>query len=355
MVRHKRLMVLAMLAFGVVCRGSAASSPPGESEAKACATGTYREERTAFANPVIPCDWPDPTVWSDGQGGYCSVATWLRTLMRSPDLVHWTDTKTSPITPEARAALEKVSRRIWAPSVVKVGSVWNLYVSLYVSDANCKIAVLTASVPTGPFEYRGIVVDSVREKVRNAIDPFVLRTEEGLLMFFGSLADGVHVIKLAEDGLALAPGASPRHVAGIRRPASKMKGAYEGAYVMRRGDWWYLFLSGGNYANHTYYLTAGRSRQVGGPYLDRAGKPLTEGLAEPILSSGKGDRFYGPGHNGDVFAGADGRTYMFYHSHCTDNPPAERPTLLQELKWTGDGWPYFEGGRPAAEVTVDLK
>ena len=303
----------------------------------------------AFDNPVITRDWPDPAVWSDDKGGYCSVATRLRTLMRSPDLVHWTDTKTSPITPTARAELEKVSRNLWAPCVVKVGSVWNLYISLFVSDANCKIAVLTAAAPTGPFEYRGIVIDSKREQVLNAIDPYVLEVEGKVLMFFGSLADGVHVVELTADGLKIAPGAQPQHVAGIRRPPSKMKGAYEGSYVMKRGEWWYLFVSGGNYANHTYYLTVGRSAAVTGPYLDREGHPLTEGLAKPILASGAGERFYGPGHNGEVFAGADGRTYMFYHAHCEDNPRRERPTLLQELKWTQDGWPCFEGGKPAAQ------
>ena len=90
----------------------------------------------------------------------------------------------------------------------------------------------------------------------------------------------------------------------------------------------------------------GRSRTIDGVFLNREGRPLTEGAAQPILCSAKDDKFYGPGHNGEVFTSADGRDFMFFHSHDTAFPPAARPTLLQELKWTPDGWPYFENNRP---------
>lgn len=73
---------------------------------------------------------------------------------------------------------------------------------------------------------------------------------------------------------------------------------------------------------------------------------MTEGLARPILSSEAGDRFIGPGHNGEVFTSVDGREWMFFHAHDAALPNiGDRPTLLQEVKWTDDGWPYFEGGK----------
>ena len=73
---------------------------------------------------------------------------------------------------------------------------------------------------------------------------------------------------------------------------------------------------------------------------------MTDGLAEPILSSGEGDFFYGPGHNGEIFTAADGRDYIFYHAHARNFKPNERPTLLQELLWDADGWPCFKNSRP---------
>ena len=107
-----------------------------------------------------------------------------------------------------------------------------------------------------------------------------------------------------------------------------------------------MFVSGGHYGDHTYYLTAGRSREITGTFLDRQGRPMTDGLAEPILSSRKDDFFYGPGHNGEVVKSADGRDYIFFHSHVRGYKPNERPTLLQELFWDEDGWPYFKDNRP---------
>ena len=38
---------------------------------------------------------------------------------------------------------------------------------------------------------------------------------------------------------------------------------------------------------------------------------------------------------------------MYYHSHATDFPSSARPTLLQQLFWDAEGWPYFTGGAPA--------
>lgn len=83
-------------------------------------------------------------------------------------------------------------------------------------------------------------------------------------MFFGSLADGIHRIELAADGPSVKAGAKPVHVAGVRHPKDKMKRAWEGSYLHFRKGWWYLFVSGGHYGNHTYYLTVGRSRTVAG-------------------------------------------------------------------------------------------
>ena len=299
-----------------------------------------------FTNPVIAADWPDPVVYNGGDGWYYSVATWLATIRKSRNLVDWEDAEIDPLTPKARARLHQVSHNLWAPCVVKLNGKWVLYISLYVSDSDCRIAALTSNSPTGPFEFANEVVDSRREGVENAIDPYVLAVGGKVWMFFGSLADGIHRIELADDGLSVKPGAKSAHVAGVRHPVDKMKRAWEGSYLHWRNGWWYLFVSGGHFRNHTYYLTVGRSKTIDGEFLDRMGRSMKEGLAEPILSSGKDDFFYGPGHNGEIFKSADGRDYIFFHSHVVGFKPEERPTLLQELMWDDDGWPYFKDGRP---------
>ena len=127
-----------------------------------------------FTNPVIAADWPDPVVYNGGDGWYYSVATWLSTIRKSRNLADWEDTGIDPLTPKARARLHQVSRNLWAPCVVKLNGKWVLYISLYVSDLDCRIAALTSNSPTGPFEFANEVVDSRREEVENAIDPYVL-------------------------------------------------------------------------------------------------------------------------------------------------------------------------------------
>jgi arabinan endo-1,5-alpha-L-arabinosidase len=316
----------------------------------ACAGDGAAAEEGTFTNPVIAADWPDPAFWNGGDGWYYSVATGLKTIRRSRNLVDWEDAHIDPLTPRARERLHQVSRNVWAPCVMRLGGKWVLYISLFVSDPDCRIAALTSDAPTGPFEFAGEVIDSRREGVWNAIDPYVLAVDGHVWMFFGSLADGIHRVELSADGLSVKPGAKPVHVAGVRRPADKMKHAWEGSYLHFRKGWWYLFVSGGHYGDHTYYLTVGRSRRIDGEFQDSKGRPMTDGLAEPILSSGEGDFFYGPGHNGEIFTSADGRDYIFYHAHARSFKPSERPTLLQELLWSEDGWPRFKDDRPQKTV-----
>lgn len=301
-----------------------------------------------FKNPVIARDWADPTVW-ECDGTYYSVCTGLRTIMTSTDLVNWTDAGRSPITLKAHEELFGRTGNIWAPCVTRIGDKWLLYVSLFVDDDHCSIAVMESSRPEGPFDWRGILLDGVPDfGVANAIDPFTLVDRGRVWHFFGSLEDGIHLVELTPNGLKVKEGAKAVHVAGVRHPAHKfVDEAYEGSYVMKHGKWWYFFASAGAYYDGTYRLVVARSRNLCGPYHDREGHPFTEGKAQPILSSKTGDFFTGPGHNGDVFTTSDGRMYMFYHAHSMEDPNGARYTLLQQLFWDKEGWPYFVGGAPA--------
>lgn len=308
-----------------------------------------------FTNPVLAQDWPDPALWQ-ADGAFYSVATGLRTVFRSDNAVDWSDTGVDPLTPDARRKLMSISGHLWAPCVLRLGEEWLLYVSLFVSDLDCRIEVLSSKSPIGPFEHVGEVVNSRTIGILNTIDPHVLKADGKVWMFFGSCQDGVHRVELTADGRAVGVGAKPVHVAGLRNPGPSGKkpytniwckpGTYEGAFLLRRHGWWYLFVSGGKYSDHTYYLTAGRSRTIDGEFRDRDGFPMTAGVARPILSSEKGDELYGPGHNGEVVTSDDGRDFVFFHCHDAGRPANERPTFLQELKWTEDAWPSFESGRP---------
>ena len=67
-----------------------------------------------------------------------------------------------------------------------------------------------------------------------------------------------------------------------------------------------------------------------------------------ILSSGAKDRFFGPGHNGEIFTDADGRDWMYYHCHVKGRDAEKRLMFRQRLFWAKDGWPFFGNhGKPS--------
>ena len=118
-------------------------------------------------------------------------------------------------------------------------------------------------------------------------------------------------------------------------------GAVEAPFVIRRGGYYYLFVSFDfccRGAESTYYTVVGRSTSPIGPYEDRDGKDMMDGGGFPVLhaSLDRTGRFAGPGH--PAILETDGQHYIFYHAYDRRNEGA--PTLrIQRLGWSDDGWP----------------
>ena len=299
-------------------------------------------------NPAWGPDWPDPTVWMGEDGNYYSVATGLRHLIKSPDLIHWEATEGHVMDRETRRQMwSQYGRNFWAPDVTTVGGQRLLYITLYNSAEDSNIGVLKEDSP-GHFSFHGIITRGQETGIDDTIDPEVVTDPEAgiVWLYFGSVG-GMHRVQLAADGLSLAPDAKYEHVAGLTvRQNPDRSRVFEGAYLHRHEGYWYLFVSSGHYGDHTYKLQVGRSKTLDGTFLNRKGKKMVEGYATPVLTSQKGDRFYGPGHCGEIFQ-RDGHEYMFYHCHDAQiGNPHHRPMLVQEIKWDKKGWPYFEGGKP---------
>jgi arabinan endo-1,5-alpha-L-arabinosidase len=91
----------------------------------------------------------------------------------------------------------------------------------------------------------------------------------------------------------------------------------------------------------TYNVRVGRSSKVTGPYLDRSGKPMTEGGGTLILE-GAG-RVRGPGHNSILTEGA--RQYIVHHFYDADDNGRSK-LQIRPLTWSRDGWPVV--GEPLA-------
>lgn len=344
-MRFSRSLVALGLAFAV---GSAWSAVEGVADAA-----------VGYENPVWPEDSPDPTVWNGGDGNWYSSSTCQR-ILKSRDLVHWEDTGKSLLEESEVRWIKSQWPNIWAPDVVKIGEWYNLYLTYHNTGAHTAIAAYRSKNPTGPFVDRTIIVRSEGNGKFEVIDPEVVVDPETkrTWLFFGH--GDVRRVELTADGRAQKPGAAVEHVAGWPIGAKSVPsgaphwlvGSSEGAYLHRRGGKWYLFVSQGNWADHTYQVAVGRADRLDGVFVDRQGHKMADGYATPILTSGKDDEFFGPGHNGEIFTSKSGRDYMFYHCHwkkLAKQPGGycPRPMFLQEIFWDADGWPYFKnGGKP---------
>ena len=303
-------------------------------------------------NPVWGENWPDPTVWQDETGLYYALATNPQRMLQSNDLFHWTMSDRRPIDSASWETMRGISRHFWAPDVTSIGNQRLLYLTLYNSAEDSNIGVFKQEAD-GQFHFVRLLTRSSETGIDDTIDPEVITDPSSgrVWLFFGSVG-GIHRIELTSDGLNLKPGAEYIHVAGktIKENPSRNQ-VFEGSYLFRRGRYWYLFVSSGNFGNHTYQLQVGRSEKLTGTFCNREGKPMTEGYATPVISSEKNDFFYGPGHCGEIFTAADGQQYIFYHCHTAGTRRRDsRPMMMQQIRWDKKGWPYVEGGKPAKTV-----
>ena len=356
----KRFITLALFlsAAFALCPFSCASQDNGR-EAPAQTPQEEGEEQKEeqkeepiekYHNPVISFDWPDPTIWYDGNRFY-TVSTGIGSIFASKDMVGWYKMNSTPLSIAARNEARTHGSNFWAPDVVKVGSKWMLYLTCYNSADDCGIAAFSSSTASGPFEWEGIITHSKNTGIQDTIDPEVVYDPESskLWLFLGSIGS-IHRVLLSQDGCSVAPGAEYIKVAGLTYSQDKSREkVFEGSYLYRHGNYWYLFVSSGNYGNSSYRIKVGRSTSLEGQFLSKDGKKMLDGFATEILTSQSGDNYYGPGHNGEIFTDQRGQEYMFYHCHDASSGTKARYTFLQRIFWDKDGWPYFEGGKPVGE------
>lgn len=305
-------------------------------------------ETEPVTNPVWPHDWPDPTVWVGDDGRYHCIATHPTRSIVSDDLFHWEMSNVAPIDVASWGAMQAVAQRFWAPDVAMVNGKRNLYITLYNSAEDSNIGVLQEYAPC-QFQYKGIITSSLETGIHDTIDPEVVTDPKTgkVWLFFGSVG-GIHRIELTKDGLALKEGAKYEHVAGLKIEQNPDRAkVFEGSYLHQHGKYWYLFVSSGSFSNHTYQLKVGRAKKLTDVFLDRNGNRMDEGFATTVLHSNEGDRFFGPGHCGEIFKAKDGNEYLFYHCHDAENRrPSSRPLFIARIQWDKEGWPYVEGGKP---------
>lgn len=259
----------------------------------------------------------------------------------SKDLATWTraDPVFATMPAWAREAVPG-TRGVWAPDISKTGGEYRLYYSISTFGKNRSAIglVTTPSLEKPVWTDKGAVVRSDSRNDFNAIDPNVFDDADGRQwMAFGSFWTGIKLIRL-DPVTGMRSGEDGKIYSLARRPSP---GAVEAPFVIRRGDYYYLFVSFDfccRGAKSTYFTVVGRSSSPTGPYKDREGKDMMDGGGFPVLhaSLDQSGRFAGPGHPA-ILAEGD-RHLIVYHAY--DVKKGGAPTLrVQPLGWTEDGWP----------------
>ncbi|MFT7841589.1 arabinan endo-1,5-alpha-L-arabinosidase [Saccharothrix sp. BKS2] len=222
-------------------------------------------------------------------------------------------------------------RNLWAPDITyRNGQYW-LYYSASTFGSN-RSAIFLATSPSGnsgTWTHRGLVIESRTSDNFNAIDPDLVVDDQGRWwLSFGSFWSGIKMIALnSSTGL--------RSDSTVRSIAGRNGGAIEAPNIVKRGSYYYLFVSFDRCcqgAASTYRVMVGRSTSVTGPYVDRNGTALTSGGGTEILA-GQGST-HGPGHQ-DVLADSDGDV-LVYHYYA-DNGASLLGINLMRLD--SAGWP----------------
>jgi arabinan endo-1,5-alpha-L-arabinosidase len=329
------------------CGGSAGKSPVTPVD-----TTSFR----GYRNVVLDQDFPDPSVIKVGTTywGY-ATQTFLGNGQRiniqsasSTDLVHWSWAgDVLPVKPSWSTAVWN----FWAPHVLYAPE-QSRYLMYYSADADTSgmcIGIAASTTPQGAFTDLGSPLVCGNDFWH--IDPMAFDDPVSgkHYLYWGSDRKPIAVQELDADRVHFAAGSTPTMV--IQTGSTPYESLVEGPWVIKRGDWYYLFYSGNDCCslpNPHYAVLVARSASPTGPFVKR-GDALGTGNSTILTGD---DGFRGPGHNA-IVSDAAGNDWIVYHAVDANKPTlsdgrsVRRPLLIDQIKYDAAGWPYVEGGHPS--------
>ncbi len=318
-------------------------------------------ERRCYTNPVLDADFPDPAVIHAPDGFYYAYATqtqrdgkWVNIqVARSSDLIDWELLGDAlPDKPE----WAKTTQDFWAPSVIRGGDTYFMYYSAtpdvcHRHEKGHALAVATSSSPAGPFVDMGMPL--LLGAGFEYIDPMAFDDPVSgkHYLYWGSGFQPIRVQELSADRLAFAPDSEQIDLVWPNPKKGEFPRLVEAAWVIRHGDYYYLFYSGDNCCGPDahYGVMVARSASPTGPFetLEQA-----TGVSHSLVLQ-KNHYWLAPGHN-CIAEDSTGQLWILYHAidpkkprqHQDDEMNSRRVMLIDKVHWN-DGWPRI--GTPSHE------
>ena len=312
-------------------------------------------------------DVHDPVMAVGEDGRYYIFSTGVGVgVMSSADLKEWRQEPSvfdrDAIPQWAKDTVQGYWGHTWAPDISYHDGQWLLYYSCSTFGKNGSaigLATNRSLDPTSPdygWKDQGPVIVSHKHRDNwNAIDPNLIMADGLPYLVYGSFWDGIQLLPLASD--MRTPTAEPvtiarrinrhRELSEIDTPEHyTVEGrdtieagdnAIEAPFIVRQGEYYYLFVSH-DYCcrgkDSTYKTVYGRSKAIGGPYLDRNGRDMAQGGGTLLV--GPDERYYGVGHN-SAYLLPNGE--WIFISHAYDAQYGARAKLyMRQMRFNDDGW-----------------
>jgi arabinan endo-1,5-alpha-L-arabinosidase len=293
----------------------------------------------------------DPVLIKEG-GTYYLFATGgsngrgVTPIRTSPDLLTWQQAGFvfPDRLPAWTAAEVPRANNAWAPDISFFRGRYHLYYSVSSFGSRDSVIGLVTSKTLDPAspDYawidEGMVVRSrTAEDDWNAIDPnLVIEDENNIWLNWGSFWGGIKMRRIDPATGKLSTIDTTMHSLASRDRAQPINGSIEGSFIVRKDDYWYLFVSFDRCcrgADSTYNVRVGRSKAVVGPYVDRDGTPMTEGGGTLVIEATTSG-WRGPGHNGFLREGD--QDYLAFHAYPAEGRGSR--LFISTVVWQ-DGWP----------------